>query len=439
MKRKARLRLSAFCLLLFASRLAAQDNAVVIRGGTVHTVSGPDIANGTVVVRGGRIAAVGASVAAPAGARSIDARGLHVYPGLIDASTNVGLTEISSVRETSDATEIGDFNPQLMAASAIHPESEHIPVTRANGVTTVLSTPMGGIIAGQATLINLEGWTIEEMAVRKSVGMAINFPTIRTSSFDSATFERRQTPYSEAKKTYDRQVAQLREWLEKARHYAQARAAEAPDVKRDLKLEALVPLVRGEQAALLAVRSARDIRNAIEFAEKEKIRIILSGADDAWKESELLKKKNIPVILGPTLTLPEREDDPYDRPFTTAADLYKAGVKFAFSTRGNASREASREQAPMAFSRNLPYEAAMAVAFGLPWEEALKAVTLYPAQILGVQELGSIEVGKIANLIVTDGDPLEARTQVKHLVINGRVTGTDNKHKQLYEKYLARP
>ncbi len=441
MKPKLSLLLSAFCLLLsiFALSAWAQDTVLAIRGGTVHTVSGPDIPNGTVVVRNGKIAAVGPGVSVPAGARTVDARGLHVYPGMIDAGASIGLTEISSVPATVDTAELGEFNPQLLAASAIHPASEHIPVTRANGITTVLSSPLGGVISGQSALINLAGWTIEEMAVRKSLGMTIQFPTIRTVSRDPETFQVRRTPYSEAKKTYDRQMTQLREWLEKARHYAQARAAEAPDLQRDLKLEALAPLVKGEQPALVSVGSARDIRNAIEFAEKERIKVILAGADDAWKEVELLKKKNIPVILGPTLSLPDREDDPYDRPFTTPSDLYKAGVKFAFASQSASSARDRRNQAPMVSSRNLPYQAAMAVAFGLPWEEAIKAVTLYPAQILGVNELGSIEVGKIANLIVTDGDPLEARTQLKHLIIHGRLTSAGNKHKQLYEKYLARP
>ncbi len=417
-------------LSLFALSGMAQDSVLVIRGGTVHTVSGKDIPNGTVVVRNGKIAVVGSNVAAPAGARTIDARGLHVYPGMIDLGSDLGLTEIGSIRETQDTTELGDFNPQLLAYTAIHPASEHIPVTRANGITTALSSPSGGVISGQPTLINLAGWTVEEMVVRKSLGMAINFPTIRTGGFGFG-FRRfgedRPASFAEAKRNYDRQVAQLREWLEKARHYAQARAAEAADVKRDLKLEGLVPLVKGDQPGFLSVRSARDIRNAVEFAEKEKIKIVLSGAADAWKEAELLKKKNVPVVLGPTLALPEREDDPYDRAYSTPADLQKAGVKFAIS-----SERAS-------FARNLPYQAAMAVGFGLPVEEALKSVTLYPAQILGVNELGSIEVGKMANLIVTDGDPLETRTQVKHLIINGRITSTENKHKQLFEKYQARP
>ena len=441
MKSRICLLLSAFCLLpsAFAAEKAAAkkqvatDQPLVLRGGTVHTVSGKDLPNTSILIKNGKIEALGQALRV-AGAREIDVRGLHVYPGLINAATTIGLTEISAVRETSDTSDLGDYNPQLRASSAINPASEHIPVVRANGITTVLSSPSGGVISGQAALINLAGWTIDEMAVRKSVGMVIRFPSM-TQRFGRGggiellmmMQEGRTGGFSEAQRTYARRVAELREWLDKARHYAQARAAETPDVKRDLKLEALVPLVKGEQPALMTVSAARDIRNAVEFADKEKIKVVLIDPDDAWKEAELLKKKDIPVILGPTLSLPRNEDDPYDLPYSQPAMLHKAGVKFAISTGG------------VQFARNLPYQAAQAAAFGLPKDEALKAVTLYPAQIFGVKELGSIEPGKTANLIVTDGDPLESRTQVKRLIINGREVSTDNKHKQLYEKYIARP
>ncbi len=425
------LALTVVAALAFAARAA--DPVLVIRGATIHTVSGKDIPNGTVVVRNGKIEAVGERVAAPAGAKVIDARGLHVYPGLIDAGTTMGLTEISSVRETVDTTELGEFNPELLAATAINPASEHISVTRANGITTVVSAPAGGVISGQAALINLAGWTAEEMAVRKSLGMTIQFPTVRMRSSEGGGVRGgRPIPYNEAKRTYDRQIAALREWIEKARHYAKARQAEDPGLKRDLKLEALGPLVRGEQPAIVAVSEARDARNAIEFAGKENIKIVLvpgsrGGSSELVKVADLLKKHDIPVIVGPTLALPENEDDAYDLPYATPALLYKAGVRFCFGTFATS------------FSRNLPYQAAQAVAFGLPPDEALKAITLHAARILGATELGSIEPGKMANLIVTDGDPLESRTQVKRLIIAGRETSTDNRHKQLYEKYLARP
>jgi imidazolonepropionase-like amidohydrolase len=417
--------------------LSAADSVLVIRGATVHTVSGADIPNGAVVVRNGKIEAVGAAVKAPAGAKIIEARGLHVYPGLIDAGTTMGLSEISSVEETNDVRELGDFNPQLRAASAVNPESEHIAITRANGVTTVVTSPAGSVIAGQAALINLAGWTIEEMAVRKSLGLVVRFPTIQIGGAGrggGAGGVQRAGGFAEAKRNYDRQIQQLHDYLEQARHYLQARQAEDPLAKRDLKLEAMGPLLRNEQPALLSVSSARDVRNALDFADKEKIKIILmpgggrgSGIDGIQQVAELLHKKNVAVILGPTLALPGSEDDEYDLPYRTPADLYKAGVKFCFGTFSTT------------FSRNLPFQAATAVAFGLPQQEALKAVTLNAAQIFGVPELGSIEPGKMANLIITDGDPLEARTQVKQLIINGQVTSTDNKHKRLYEKYLARP
>ena len=448
MKRRICLLLSACCLLLtafclppsafaaekaVAKKQVATGQPLVLRGATVHTVSGKDLPNTSVLIKNGKIEALGQALRV-AGAREIDVRGLHVYPGLINAATTIGLTEISAVRETSDTSDLGDYNPQLRAYSVINPASEHIPVVRANGITTVLSSPSGGVISGQAALINLAGWTIDEMAVRKSVGMVIRFPSMTQRSGRGGGIELlmmmqegRTGGFSEARRAYERRVAELREWLDKARHYAQARAAETPDVKRDLKLEALVPLVKGEQPALMTVSTARDIRNAVEFADKEKIKVVLIDPDDAWKEAELLKKKDIPVILGPTLSLPRNEDDPYDLPYSQPAMLHKAGVKFAISTGG------------VQFARNLPYQAAQAAAFGLPKDEALKAVTLYPAQIFGAKELGSIEAGKTANLIVTDGDPLESRTQVKRLIIAGREVSTDNKHKQLYEKYIARP
>jgi imidazolonepropionase-like amidohydrolase len=442
MKRRICLLLAAFCLLpsafaaekAVAKKQVATDQPLVLRGATVHTVSGKDLPNTSVLIKNGKIEALGQTLRV-AGAREIDVRGLHVYPGLINAATTIGLTEISAVRETSDTSDLGDYNPQLRAYSAINPASEHIPVARANGITTVLSSPSGGVISGQAALINLAGWTIDEMAVRKSVGMVIRFPSPTQRLGRGGGMEllmmMLERPggagFTEARRTYERRVAELREWLDKARHYAQARAAETPDVKRDLKLEALVPLVKGEQPALMTVSTARDIRNALEFADKEKIKVVLIDPDDAWKETELLKKKDIPVILGPTLSLPRNEDDPYDLPYSQPAMLHKAGVKFAISTGG------------VQFARNLPYQAAQAAAFGLPKDEALKAITLYPAQIFGAKELGSIEPGKTANLIVTDGDPLESRTQVKRLIIAGREVSTDNKHKQLYEKYIARP
>ncbi len=414
-----------------------------IRNVKIHTLTGPAIERGTVVIRGGKIAGVGANVAAPAGAQVIDARGLEVYPGLIDSISSLGLTEISSIAATVDTSETGEFNPQLIAATAVHPASEHIPVARANGITHAVSAPGGGgggrgggggsLIPGQASLIHLSGWTVEEMAIEPSIAMMLRWPAIQSrgfrGGFDPNLLGLRQRSFADSKREYDERVARIEDWLEAARHYAQAAEKGAKTkFERDLRLEALARVVKGQLAVVIQASDARDIKNAVEFAERHKLKMILAGGAEAWKVKDLLKQKNIPVILGPTQALPREEDDPYDRPFVTPGELSKAGVKIAIATFDSA------------YSRTLPYEAANAVGYGLPWEEAVKAVTLYPAQILGVSDrLGSIEEGKLANLIVTDGDPLRIQTQVKHLFIKGELTSTDNRHKQLYEKYRARP
>lgn len=403
--------------LLLAALPAAAQQTYVIRGAKIYTLAGPPIENGTVVIRDGKIAAVGADVSVPSGAEVIDAAGLQVYPGLFDPLSRLGLTEVGAVRATVDTTELGRYNPHLKAATAIHPASEHIPVTRANGITHALTAPRGGVISGQAAVIHLAGWTIEEMAIETSVAMILNWPGIQTQ------------PFTKGKTEYDKRVVELEDWMEAARHYAQAaEKGAAGKVERDLKLEALVPVVQGKLPVIVMASSKRAIQDAVAFAGKNNLKIIIAGGTDAWKVKDLLKEKNIPVILARTQRLPSREDQPYDRPFSLPGELHAAGIKIAFAT------------FDAAHARTLPYEAANAVPHGLPWEEALKAVTLYPAQMLGVDDrLGTIEVGKLANLIVTDGDPLEIQTEVRHLFINGQPTSTDNKHRRLYKKYLARP
>lgn len=416
----------------------ATEKVYALRGAKIHSLAGPDIERGTVVVRDGRIAAVGAEVSIPEGAEVIDVTGLEIYPGLFDSFSRLGLTEVGAVSATVDISEAGDFNPHLLAATAVHPASEHIPVARANGITHAVSAPGGSsLLAGQASLINLNGWTIEEMLVRPSVGLVVNWPTLRTQTFDTSTFSVRKRPFNEVKKEYDEKIAALEEWLEAARHYAQAvEKGSTEKFERRLKLEALGPVVHGEpgekgagqRAVLVAANTERDIRNAVEFCAKHKLKMILAGGAEAWKLKELLKEKDIPVLLRPTQSLPQEEDDPYDKPNTNPEELRAAGVRIAFATFDSSD------------SRTLPYEAGNAVAYGLPHEEALKAITLYPAQILGVGDLlGSIEVGKLANLIVTNGDPLEITTQVRQVFIHGEPVSLDNRHRQLYEKYRARP
>jgi imidazolonepropionase-like amidohydrolase len=415
----------------------AAPSSYAIKGGKVFTLAGPAIENGTVLIRDGKIAAVGAGIAIPADAQVIDATGLEVYPGMFDPITQIGLNEVSAVSATVDLNELGDYNPELVAATAVNPASAHIPITRANGITEVIAAPgttgfdlqSGGLIAGQASAFNLAGWTMDEMQINRSVAMVINWPSIQTRTFDFATFSIKEKPYADVKKEYDKSVNALGDWMDRARHYAQAKEKGSPALyERDLKLEALVPVVQGKLPVLVVADEVRDIRNAVDFCSKQNLRMILGSGAEAWKVKELLKDKKIPVVLAPTNRLPEQEDTPYDKPYTEPSELFAAGIPIAFSSFGTA------------FSRRLPQYAGTAVAYGLPHDEALKAVMLNAAQIFGLaDQLGTLAPGKIANVIVTNGDPLELQTQVRYLFIKGQLTSTDNKHRDLYEQYRKRP
>ena len=416
----------------------SQSTAIAITHAKIFTLAGSTIEDGTLIIRDGKIASVGAGLDIPPGAKVIDAKGLQVYPGLFDSITQMGLREIGAVSATVDSTETGSYNPDVVAATAVSPSSEHIPVTRAAGITEVLAVPgsggfdsggSGGVLGGQASAIHLAGWTVDEMLIKKSAAMVLNWPEIETRTFDFATFSRKEKPFSEAKQEYDKQVNELTDYVERARHYAQVMEKSSPaKFDRDMKLEALVPVVRGELPLLIFADRTREIRNAVEFCDKQRLRMILAGGSEAYKVKDLLRSKGVPVILRPMLTLPLDEDDPYDRLLSQPAELAAAGVKFGFASFDNS------------FARRLGQNAANAVAYGLPYEEALKAVTIYPARIFGLDDqIGTLEQGKLANLIVTNGDPLELTTDVRYLFIKGQLTSTDNKHKALYEKYLNRP
>ncbi len=435
----------AFLFLIFCGLFAVgalpqsgSSTSYAITHAKIFTLAGIPIEDGTILIKDGKIAAVGANVTVPADAKVIDARGLQVYPGLFDSVTQMGLSEIGAVRATVDTTETGEFNPDVVAATAILPSSAHIPVVRAAGITQVLAVPASGgfdsggasnLLGGQASAIYLTGWTAEEMAIRRSAAMVIGWPAIETHSFDFSTFSTKEKPFSEAKKDYDKQVDQLSDWFEQSRHYALAlEKSPAGSFDKDLKLEAMVPVVRGQMPVLVFADRSRDIRNAVEFCDSQKLKMILAGGTEAWKVKDLLRSKGVPVILRPTLAEPVEEDDAYDRLMTQPAELMAAGVKVAFGSFDNS------------FARRLGQQAANAVAHGLPYDEGLRAVTLYPAQIFGLDsQLGTLEVGKVASLIVTDGDPLELTTDLKYLFIKGQLTLTDNKQKDLYEKYSKRP
>jgi imidazolonepropionase-like amidohydrolase len=274
------------------------------------------------------------------------------------------------------------------------------------------------------------------MAIVPSVAMVVSWPAIETRSFDFSTFSFRETPFGEAKEKAEEAQNDLRDWLDAARHYAQAMAAGSTRVERDLKLEALGPLLSGELPMIVEANAARDIEAAVTFAEEQGLRMILVGGAEAWKVKELLAEKDVPVILGLVASLPDREDDPYDRPFQTAGELAAAGVTIAIGTGAGGGFGPGGPHE----SRTLPFEIGMATAYGLSEEDAIKALTINPARMYGLGDrLGSIEAGKIANLIVTDGSPLEITTQIRHVIIAGREVPLDNKHLALYERYRSRP
>jgi len=403
-----------------------------IRNARIVTVSGPDIENGTVVIRDGKIEAVGANVSVPSGAQTIDGHGLSVYPGMIDAGTNMGLVEVpQGASGTVDTTEVGDLNPNAKAIIAVNPHSAHIAVTRVEGITNTLTAPAGGLISGQAALINLLGTAPKEMAVVPQAALVINYPRIG----GGGGFGGFQQPanLSETLAANERQLEQIRKMLRDAEAYGRSQDAYAKDKSlprpdRNVVLESLVPYVRGEQPVIFRADREAEIRGAIRFAGEMKLKPIILGGDDAWKIAGLLRDKNVPVILTGIFSLPNREDDAYDTLYENPAKLQQAGVRFCIST-GDSGPEV----------RNLPQYAGMAAAFGLSKADAVKAVTLYPAQILNVADrLGSIETGKMANLVVTDGDLLEVRSHVRYLFIDGRPVGLTSRHTELNDAFKNR-
>ena len=410
--------------------LAAQSRAVVIRNATLVPVTAPKIERGTIVLRNGRIEAMGVNVSAPSDATMVDGTGLFVYPGLIDSGTNLGLTEIGSVPGGEDTREIGDFNPQNVILSGINPHSELIPVTRVDGVTTAITNAEGGLISGAAALIDLAGWTAADMAVVPRAAMVVNFPTsVQQGGGFGGGGGGQQRSAAERREQMNRQVRQLYQFFEDAKAYADIRTratgAAAPNANQ--KFEAMIPFVRGELPVIVDASAPDQIRGAIQFADSLKLKIIIRGARDGWQLADTLAAHKIPVIVGP-LTQAPGNDEPYDLVYANPGVLAGAGVQLAFQ-----SSDASN-------SRTLPYHAALATAYGLNPDEALKALTINPARMFGIADrYGSLEVGKVANVFVTTGDPLDVRTHVRHVYIRGESIPFTDRHTELYEKFRARP
>src|SRR5690606_32699287 len=372
---------------------------VALVGATAYTITEDTIENCTIILRDGKIEAIGAALSVPADARVVDCQGLRVYPGFIDSGTRIGLTEISSDPRTHDYNELGNVVPQMRALTAVNPNSALVPVTRVNGVTTVLSVPSGGLFSGTAALINLYGYTPGQMYAGFEA-VVMTFPsTSRTGSNDKRKAEEIKKAASKAMKKLDAV------WKKVVEYYKldSALGDNKPDYYPELI--ALQPVLQGKMPLIIEVDDAGDILRALEWVREKEIRkVIFSGVKEGWRVADKIAKAGIPVITGRVLSLPGRAYDRYDRSFANAGLLKKAGVKVALRT-----NEANNV-------RNLPYNAGFAAAFGLGKEEALRAITIVPAQIFGVADrLGSLEAGKDATLFVCDGDPLEPATNILHL------------------------
>jgi imidazolonepropionase-like amidohydrolase len=400
-----------------ASYDPSRGDLIALVGATIHTAVGPEIPNGTLFFQAGRIVDLGPDLAIPAVARIVDATGKHLWPGMIALGTSIGLREIGSVRGTLDVAEGGGNQPDVRVTSALNAESAHIPVTRANGITRVQSAPQGGgPLMGQSAIIRLTGETWEELVMVDRDMLHLRFPSVAND---------------EKEKKVPEAVEALKKFLAEAREYArlldEAQTTGVAPPPFDSRLAALAPYARGARRVALYASNAQTILYAIRFAKEERLDAVLFGAIEAWKVIDAVRDSGLTVALGPVLSTPRSEFDPYDASYSCAAVLARAGVPFAIFPSGDEN------------IRNLPFHAGMAGAFGLPREEALRATTLYPARILGLDtELGSLEPGKLADLVVSDGDLLEPATRVEEVWIDGVRQGLSNKQSELYERYQER-
>jgi imidazolonepropionase-like amidohydrolase len=423
--------------------IAAQPKGIfALVGANLHPVTGPEIKGGTLVLADGKIAAVGpAGTPIPPMAQTIELSGLDIWPGMVDGGSTLGLFEIGSLGETQDFADAAQFQPELRSSTALRADSEHIPVTRANGILTSFVQPSGGVISGQGCMIDLRGWVPRELVVADGVALNVTIPTYVERNPEGRRFGpgRPGTGAAAANDPNDRRKGQLdriKEFFRKSLAYdAVVKGArqhgEAPPAP-DPRLEAMVPFARGERPVLLHAENQVEILDALELARDLKLKAVISGAAEAWKAVEALQKAKVPVLLAGSLHLPRQDHDPYDSIYATAAKLHAAGVPFAIRSQGGGPSAATA-------LRNLPYEAATAVAFGLPEDAAVQAVTIAPARILGVaDQVGSIEAGKRANLVITAGHILQPTTSVLALFIDGEPIRPESRHTQLYAKYRRR-
>jgi imidazolonepropionase-like amidohydrolase len=390
----------------------------LLQNATVVTVTKGNLTNTSVLVENGKIAQVGPNISS-AGAEVIDCTGMFIYPGMIDSGTRLGLVEVSSVPETVDYAEVGNVTPNMQALTTVNPNSEAIGVTRVSGVTTVLTVPTGGLFPGTAALINLNGYTPDQM-YGGFKAIVMNFP----SSGRRGRFDRRSD--EEVKKDSEKSLKEANDIWDNAKKYLDLKKSGA-ELQYYPEMDQLAKAISGELPLLIVVDAASDIQNAIKWVAGKNIKVIFSGVAEGWRVADEIAKAGIPVITGPVQDLPTRQSDRYDTPYANAGKMAKAGVKVALRTDEEEN------------VRNLPFHAAFAAAYGLGKEEALKAITINPAEIFGIaDQYGSVEAGKRANLVISTGDPLETSSQIHHVFIDGYLIPMSNRHIRLYQEFLER-
>ena len=402
-----------------------QSRPVVIENAMLHTVANGTLANATLWFERGVLRGVGTEGApAPADALRVDGKGLHVYPGLIAACSQLGLIEIDLVRATNDRAETGGITPEVRAAVAVNPDSAVIPVTRSNGVLVAGVFPLGGLVPGRAAVVQLEGWTTEELTVLGDAGVVVNWPVL--PRLDNLRDVRPEVKKELAERGH-KERARIEQFFAQARAWFARRQTE-PELPTDLRFEGLEPVLRGELPVFLQADLLEPIESGLAWCQRAGLRPVLVGGGQAHLCLELLKARDVPVIVTGTFRLPRRDDSSFDEAYALPAVLQKAGVRFCLAGGDEFYNQ-----------RNVPYEAATAIAHGLDPDAALRSITLSAAEILGAgKRLGSLEVGKDATLILTDGDPLELTTKTLRAFVGGRDVDLRNKQTELAKKYRER-
>ena len=407
--------------------------SLLLSNAIIHTVSGPILTNAQVWIQGEKIAGVGPGLKA-AGAKVVDLKGQHVYPGIIVPTSSLGLVEIGAVRATVDTTEVGAYTPDVQSWVAVNPDSELLPVARAGGITHFLAVPQGGVVSGQSGLMRMDGWTTEQKKKKKPVALHVFWPSMEldyTPKEELSDRSKWKSPEDQAKER-GRKLKELDDFFSEARAYALAREKSPSATLMNPAWEGMMPLIRGEVPLMIHADQEQQLRAALAWATNRKFKIVFSGARDAWRLADALATNQIPVIYSSTFDQPSRDTDSYDVHFRAPSVLQRAGVKVLFAE-GLGSMDTAN-------TRNVPYAAAQAVAFGLPEDEAVKGLTLYPAQVLGVADkLGSLEAGKEASIIVCTGSILDIRQNVTRMWISGSEVPLDSRHTRLYDKYRLRP